>query len=483
MTTPYRGYTELPGAAVPDVPYRVNLALREIDADVADAVAELETIDAAQAGRLAALESAAGFGAGMQLQDDAVNGLLLGNTKAAATLTKQIDTRGPAATVAALAVPASPTREAFDDFVLDHMADYFPGPMQVWGTALRAQKTKPALWVSLGSSTANGGNTANFGLSWAGRIACYLTGRGILNGAIPDLDPAPATRPTSGIHAYNGALGGTTSANYLTASKVAAIKKLQPTLITHMVGANDYGSSVAINTYKANLRNWKDQLDAASPNSVHLYIHQQGRTAAAPGSITWQQYGTAMREVADAYPNAVFLDAGERFGLRGGLAPHLVSDTLHMNEYGHRIMADLVAAAMGTPIPYMENEVRKLAVPGSQTFTAEGDWLTATIPAAPYPRTLTLDLAVFGYGTGTKETQGQEISIRATYPDNGAALGDAAQIRFLNGGTSHALTYVQQPTWSIDANREVTITIHSGPAIYLSGSGAYSRIHAKLSPA
>lgn len=43
MATPYRGYTEIPGAADPDVPYRVNLALREIDADMNDveAMAEL----------------------------------------------------------------------------------------------------------------------------------------------------------------------------------------------------------------------------------------------------------------------------------------------------------------------------------------------------------------------------------------------------------------------------------------------------------
>jgi hypothetical protein len=34
MATPYRGYTEIPGSAVPDVPFRVNAILREIDADV-----------------------------------------------------------------------------------------------------------------------------------------------------------------------------------------------------------------------------------------------------------------------------------------------------------------------------------------------------------------------------------------------------------------------------------------------------------------
>lgn len=481
MATPYRGYTEIPGAAVPDVPYRVNLALREIDADMQDAVTDLSAVDDAAAGRLAALEVAAGFGSGMQLQDDAVNGLLIGDTKAAATVRKQIDQRGPAATVAALDVPASPTREAFDAHVLGHLAERFHGPMKTWGDALQNMATAPAIWVSLGSSTANGGNTDNFGLSWVGRIAGFLTNRDVLHDSVKPLDSV-ASRPANGVHVYNGAVGGTTSGNYLPAARVAAIKKLQPALITHMIGANDLGNGTEIATYKANLRKALDQLIAAAPNAVHLLIHQQGRVAATP-KHPWTAYGNAMREVADMYPNAAFLNASERFRFGDGLAMHLVSDNLHMNTHGHRLMADLVAEAMGHPIAYVENECRKFALPASKTFTVEEDWFTGTIPAAPYPRTLTFDLAVFGYGTGAKETQGQEISIRASYPDNGVAIGDTAQIRFLNGGTSHALTYVQQPTWPIDANREVTLIIHSGPSIYLSGSGAYTRLTAQLTPA
>lgn len=112
MATPNRGYPELPGAVTPDVPYRVNLALREIDADVeqlddALASATYETKAAASAAaaagvsaaaaatkntvqdaRLAQLEGRAGFsGPGLSLTDEAINGVL---ADPAASFTKSL---------------------------------------------------------------------------------------------------------------------------------------------------------------------------------------------------------------------------------------------------------------------------------------------------------------------------------------------------------------------------------------------------------
>ena len=70
MATPFRGYTEIPGAVTPDVPYRVNVPLREIDADV-------NKIDAGHGARLASLESRAGIiGDPLALEDAAVRGLV-----------------------------------------------------------------------------------------------------------------------------------------------------------------------------------------------------------------------------------------------------------------------------------------------------------------------------------------------------------------------------------------------------------------------
>lgn len=481
MATPNRKYTEVPGSITPDVPYRLNQALREIDADVAGAVAKLGEVDAGHAARLAVVEAAAGFGSGLKLQDDVVNGLLLNAaSKTSVTLGKQIDTKAVAAALVALDTPGTALRQALDALTLEHLAESFHGPMSKWGAALR-NPAVPAIWVNLGSSTANGGNTANFGLSWVGRIATYLTGRSHNNGGIGELSASPA-RPAKGTFVYNGAVGGTTSSNYMDATRLANIKKLQPTLITHMIGANDLGGSVAPATYKANLRNWMDQLQAASPDTVHLYIHQQGRQLATP-KYAWAEYGRAMREVAGLYPNVAFLDASERFTFRDGLEPYLVSDGYHMNQTGHRIMADLVAEAMGNPIPYGPQEVARIAIPGSTTTTVDTVWKSFEIPPAPYPRHLNVDVAIFGYGTGTAGTQGPEMAVNAFYTDDETKPGDAQQIRILNGAVGYAQVYTASPYYLIDANRTVRIDINSGPKVYISGSGAYSKVLTKLTPA
>lgn len=485
MATPYRGYTEVPGGMTPDVPYRLNLALREVDADVQDL--EMATAESHQeiAGRLAVVESAAGFGSGMSLQDDAVNSLVKsGTSKTSKAIQDKINTLSTQAVDTALDTEGTPLRETFDALTLEHLGQTFHGPMEAWGNALRNHATKPAIWVSLGSSTANGGNTDNFGLSWAGRIATYLTQKPITSDAVKGLD-GTTSRPANGVHCYNGAVGGTTSGNYVTAAKLSAIKALQPALITHMVGANDLGSGTSLATYKTNLRNYMDQIQAASPGSVHLYIHQQGRVAASP-KLPWADYGDAMREVAEAYPNVAFLNAGQVFSAtQQGLAPHLVADNLHMNNNGHRLLADLVAEAMGNPIPYAGPDIHKANNLQGGASDAERLYASVPIPTAPYPRTLTANVAMFAYGTKADQQQGPEASVFAHYTDVNPPVrtGDAVQIRFMNGGVGRALTYTVSPTWRVDANRPVELQIVTGPQLYTSAGAVYNEVQAILNPA
>lgn len=482
MATPYRGYTEVPGGMTPDVPYRLNLALREVDADVQDL--EMATAESHQeiAGRLAVVESAAGFGSGMSLQDDAVTSLVkTGTSKTSKAIQEKINTLSTQAVDAALDTEGTPLRETFDALTLEHLGQTFHGPMEVWGDALRNAATKPAIWVSLGSSTANGGNTDHYGLSWVGRIATFLTGRPH-DTALTSLDVAPASRPANGVHVYNGAQGGTTSGNYVNAGRLAAIKRLQPALITHMVGANDLGGGASLATYKTNLRNYMDQLQAASPGTVHLYIHQQGRVQASP-KLPWADYGDAMREVAEAYPNVAFLNAGALFSAsQSGLAPHLVSDGLHMNNAGHKIMADLVAEAMGNPIPYVSTEYYHdpLTVGGTASTTV--DFSNMVIPAAPYPRILQVQANLYAYGTGNAGAQGPDLEFRVTYTDNNALAAEMLARRILNGGVGYAQTYAANPTYRLDANREAKLNIRNAGAVYFSNNAAYSELNATLSP-
>lgn len=482
MATPYRGYTEVPGGMTPDVPYRLNLALREIDADVQDL--ELATAETEQelSGRLAVVEAAAGFGAGMKLQDDAVNSLLLGDTKAAATVRKQIETRGPAATVADLAVMASPTREAFDAYTLSHLADHFHGPLKDWGQALRDRKTKPAIWVNLGSSTANGGTTTFAGQAWAQRVATYITGRSTLdNAALPRLEGIKS-RPANGVHAYTGAIGGTQSSNYVNADHIAAIKVLQPALVTHMVGSNDYGSRVAVATYKTRLRNWLDQVIAAAPGAAHMLIHQQPRNDIGNPVAPWHAYGDAMREVADLYPNVAFLDASAYFPAEGAMPGHIMTEAVHMNTAGHKVLADVVAAAMGTPIYYATDQY-DVALGGSGTVPSD-TWAVQDIPPAPYPRNITVRASIYGYGTGASPSAAAaDVQLRASYTDNNVSAGTLLALRATSGGVGYASPLAGFRTYHCDANRPFRIQVVTSVNMYVSGNNQYSQVEVTATPA
>jgi hypothetical protein len=104
MTTPNRGYSEIPSTSAPDVPFYTNAALRQIDADVqsidkTQEVADLEGNISDHEGRLALVESAAGFPAPPLSFQDAVVAALVNNSGSgvraalAAAVTSQVNPR------------------------------------------------------------------------------------------------------------------------------------------------------------------------------------------------------------------------------------------------------------------------------------------------------------------------------------------------------------------------------------------------------
>lgn len=119
MPTPYRGYSELPGSAVPDVPYRVNLALREIDADV-DSLAT--TVGRLDGPALAAAVSKAASDA-----DGA-------KKSAAAAAASAATATGPSATaVTAEMQPGRPARGVVDAAIKAETAKVIPANVSLYG--------------------------------------------------------------------------------------------------------------------------------------------------------------------------------------------------------------------------------------------------------------------------------------------------------------------------------------------------------------
>lgn len=220
------------------------------------------------------------------------------------------------------------------------------GPLFAGYTLRTAQ---PVGIVTLGSSTTEGSDQSAAD-RWVNKLiarmqAAYPSGTGT-ESAVGT--PSTARRATPGIHGYNRGLSGTTSTNYLTDGWVSDIGALQPRVITHMVGSNDYNEQMPIATFKANLTSWMDKLDAACPPPVvHVLIHAH-RRGGPVRPITWADYGAALKELAHDRANCVFVDNSEAFESAG--VPDtdpldlLKDDLVHLTPAGHdmtfRLMAD-----------------------------------------------------------------------------------------------------------------------------------------------
>ncbi|MPZ81246.1 MAG: hypothetical protein GEV28_12940 [Actinophytocola sp.] len=103
-------------------------------------------------------------------------------------------------------------------------------------------------------------------------------------------------------------------AGNLVPTAVSRIQTIQPSLVIIEVGANEYGTDRdPVTTYRANLTNLTDRIQAASPDSTLLYMHTTGfdyRWATPPIDHAWTAYDAAMTTVATT-ESAPYLDLTE----------------------------------------------------------------------------------------------------------------------------------------------------------------------------
>ena len=474
MPTEYRGYTEIPGAVTPDVPYRVNLALREVDADMHDLDKKTQAADVVLAGRIAAVETAGGItGPVLGLQDQMVAALILGVPFSASRVAMNTATEVEA--TAQQSTPGSPLARATAQLIRDEaITPWGTGPLSVWGAALMGQLTRAAVWVSLGSSTANGGNTSSVSLAWHHRLTARLTPNASIR-----LDAAGA-RPATGVQTYSGAVGGTNSSNYLTPALVAKINTLRPDLITHMVGSNDWAANTVVATYKTRMRDWLTQLMAGTPDTVHVLIHQQARWDTVGGTNTWAAYGVALAELAKEFPDKVlYLNLDQHYKPLGFPSADyyslMTSDKIHMNDAGHAILADLIGDFIGAPpVSYLPREVYRAETFAGGAITASTTIASLTIPARPYPRAVSsVATAYVSAVTGNADLM---LSLAAASNPRATAsrqTGSAAKSTSLSGA------------WTLPAHTEGTVVLTAngfGGGLTVSSNAGYMALSAECSP-
>lgn len=281
------------------------------------------------------------------------------------------------------------------------------------------------------------------------------------------------SRPSSGMRWFQGAVGGTTAANYLNETRLTKIALVEPDFVIHGVGSNDYGSQVAINTYKANLRSKLTRIESDVPGVVNILVHQQARSDNPARSITWDQYGTAMREVAEENTSRVFIDANalmDTYMLHDPSNPFglQIADKIHLNNKGYKMLAQVLGDSLGIPrTPLVPDELYDVSLPGSATYPAGSTTTLASLDLEPtrYPRTITLTFN----GYARTSTDGPFFRIDASglprsFTYHIPATGE-------NTGISVTHDFYLPPNTSTTAAVALTAT---GAPVYVSGAAGYA---------
>ena len=238
------------------------------------------------------------------------------------------------------------------------------GALNILYRALAARNETTCRIVALGSSTTQGYNATNqegYVHMLARKIQTAYpssTGTEIPVGTLAG-GFAPVTAP--GVQVVNFGSGGSTSANYLdtgTSNYTNNIAALQPSMVIHMIGSNDWNTDVPPAAYKTNVTAAIDAINAVlTVPCVHVLIHQHSRYQATAPAYPFTAYRDALREIALANPQTVVhIDMGPDFARLGVPTPDdfalLDTDLIHLTDRGHsflaealRVRLDLAAAA------------------------------------------------------------------------------------------------------------------------------------------
>lgn len=224
--------------------------------------------------------------------------------------------------------------------------------------------TEPVAIVPLGSST-TAGTDQKPADRWVNKLIGWMQ-QSYAAGPGAESEVGTLSTPRNllpGVHGYNGGVSGARTDTYVTPAMVAQIGALSPSLITHMIGSNDANHGYSAATYKANLENRLDALDAAvATPHVHLLIHAHERSDKNISAL-WAEYREVLRQIARARPhNVAFLDLSREYESIGFPSSDplgfLAADKVHLQPNGH----DFTARLIGEPLAARSGEPWKAVV-------------------------------------------------------------------------------------------------------------------------
>ncbi|QLF83534.1 minor tail protein [Gordonia phage RedWattleHog] len=216
--------------------------------------------------------------------------------------------------------------------------------------------TKPVVVMFVGSSTTQGeiGTTRehqNYVNQLAARIVTHAN-NGLSTARVPKVTSGTVARPTTnGIWFWNCGLGGTISSNYIGTDRQSLMNSLQPDIMIHMIGANDYrNQNVPYATFKSNCQAVVNDARTRVPGVKHVFIHSY-----VPLDVTgnptyrWEGYETALYELEAANSDVITITVRPEFEAQGvvlnGTDPNdlIGTDNIHALPAGYKMLANLCA--------------------------------------------------------------------------------------------------------------------------------------------
>ena len=344
---------------------------------------------------------------------------------------------------------------------LDDRSVDAPPATAALGAALAGQHSAGAALVFTGSSTMFGGRPSDDDHRIVNRIANYL------GADLTDSTSSPSV-PSSGVAVFQYSQGNTRSSDYLTAAKVTAIGQIEPVVMVHAIGSNDYYDQQDPSVYRANLEDWLDQLRDVSPSTVHLYVVQHGRNDMSNTTYGWEDYTEELLAIRDADPDHVdVLDLSGEFAAMGvpGGDPWglLYTDNVHLNDAGNRVLTHLLCGHLGIAVPDGRAELYSdIAPQGGDPATRYEDILKVTIPAKPYPRVGTATASVFARNDGAGDSN------LAFGEDEANILGRG---RIVENAESHSVPIVVPLRIPSNTAKTFSIWVRNGTTYISSGAG------------
>lgn len=184
------------------------------------------------------------------------------------------------------------------------------------------------------------------------------------------LDEAAGKTFGPGVHVVNAGSSGKNARNYLAEGRAEGINALNVDVVVHTIGINDWNSGRTPSVFATEVEAAIATLTSSKP-LIHVLVHEHERNnIAIPTQYNWDDFGAALKSVADADPaNRIFVDASNIFrqaGVGMGLSNQYgicSSDGTHLTLEGQGVMGETVA--------------RLLGLAGS----APSEWIPATITA------------------------------------------------------------------------------------------------------